>query len=102
CFWFGTILLSVTAAKMMSVEVLTPEWGLGILFAAFFFLDDRPWYYLPLALVFLVLAVLNRTARSDLMLSVGWIAPWAFIITGMLDHRLLVSSLGGAPSNGDA
>jgi hypothetical protein len=101
-FWSLTILLSVTSAKMIHVGVFTPGWALGILFVGFFVLDDRPWYYLPFAVLFFVLAVLNRTPRYDLLMAVVWLLPFAFIITGILDHLLLVRSLAGARSNGAA
>jgi hypothetical protein len=100
-FWIATILVSLAAARMLDMSVFTSGWLLGCIFAGFFVLEDRPWYYLPFALLFLVLAVLNRTPHHSLLLLEVWLLPFAFIITGLLDHWVLVRALPGAPANGN-
>ncbi len=100
-FVAAVILLSVVAAKIFNVNVLSPGWGLGILFAGWT-LDERRWYYLPFAVTFFLLEILKFAPDPKRLMTEIWLVPFVFIITGTADHLLLVRSLSGASSNGNA
>lgn len=100
-FTIAVLLLSVVAMKFLGVTILSPGWMLGILFTGWT-LEPRRWYYLPFGISFFVLEILNRSHQPHLMLIEIWLMPFAFIITGIADHLLMVRSLPGVSSNGAA
>lgn len=101
-FWFPAILVCVISVKVfnLSISIIVGS-SLGLLFVGLFVTENRPWYYLLFALPFFVLAVLGRPPHCGLLIEV-WLMPVAFIVTGILDHLLLVRSLPGVRSNGAA
>jgi hypothetical protein len=99
-FMAAVILLSVVAAKIFNVSVLSPGWLLGILFAGWT-LEKWRWYYQPFAAAFFLLEVLKFIPDQKRLLIEAWLVPFVFIITGIADHWLLMRSFPGAPSNGN-
>ena len=95
------IVISAVAMKIFHLFILTPGWFLGIFFAGWT-LEARRWYYLPFSAAFFALEILNRSHGVPLQLIEIWLTPFAFIITGIADHLLLVRSLPGVPANGNA
>lgn len=100
--WIVLILMSCASVWIFKAHILSPGWFLGMLFVGFFALGNRRWYYLLCALPFFVLELLNRPPRAGFLVIELWLLPLAFIITGTLDHLLLVRLLPGVRENGDA
>lgn len=100
-FWGGVIALYLFAAKALQVN-LSPQWFFGFLFLAFFVIEGRRWYYLPFAVSFFALTAFNPVSHPLLLAASLWLMPVGLIITGILDHRLLVRSLPGVQRNGAA
>ncbi|PYX91975.1 MAG: hypothetical protein DMG67_08340 [Acidobacteria bacterium] len=100
-FGAAVILLSVVAVKIFKVNILSPGWGLGVMFAGWT-LEKRRWYYQPFAAVFFLLEIVKFAPDEKRLMIEVWLVPFAFIITGIADHLLLIRSLPGASSNDNA
>lgn len=100
--WVALLSMCLAATLVFNVNILTPGWFLGLLFAGYFALGYRRWYYLLCALPFFTLELLNRPPQAGVLTIEIWILPLAFILTGILDHLFLGRLLPGAQANGNA
>jgi hypothetical protein len=103
-FWPLAILLYVAVALSMNLRLCGLPLLMGVFSLGYFVEDDKRWYYLPFAALFFVLSALNGDFSWEHLTPVAWLLVWltpfAIIVTGILDHRLLVRSLAAAGSNG--
>lgn len=97
-FWGSVVALYVLTIKVFQIY-LPLEWFFGFLFLAFFLVEGRRWYYLPFAVSFFMLPPFHRASPQDSLRASIWFLPFGLIITGILDHRLLVRSLPGVQTN---
>jgi hypothetical protein len=100
--WIALLIASLVAMLRLNFNILTPGWFLGLLFAGFFAMGNRRWYYLLCALPFFALELFNQPPQALFFTIEIWILPFAFIITGILDHWSLVRLLPGVRANGNA
>jgi hypothetical protein len=100
--WIALVMMSLWATLSLNLNILTPGWFLGLLFAGYFALGNRRWYYLLCALPFFALDLLNRPPQAGILTIEIWILPFAFILTGILDHLLLARLLPGVRANSNA
>jgi hypothetical protein len=100
--WIALLILSLVAMLKLNLNILSPGWFMGLLFAGFFAMGNRRWYYLLCALAFFALELFNQPPQALFLTIEIWILPFAFIITGVLDHLSLVQMLPGVRANGNA
>jgi small neutral amino acid transporter SnatA (MarC family) len=85
----------------------SPAWWIGCTYLGLIVMTRRRWYYLPFALLFLLLGVW-RSSTSDIevmgRIDVLFLAmlPVSMIITGILDHFYLLNSFARSGENRDA
>jgi hypothetical protein len=96
-FFWGCVLALYLVTRMEFHISLGPSWFLGFLFVAFFVVEGRPWYYLLFAAPFFATAAFPVAIHPRLLAASLWFLPFAFILTGVLDHRMLVRSFPGVP-----